>query len=669
MKKLVLAAALVLLSAFIVVTVLRKTTTDTSNLDKAGDTMGSKAKSEIDDFWAAYNRGEELFRAGQFDRSLDYFQNAIGIDSTHENSWYQLANVYAETGRYSKALECFEHLIEINPMSSRAHRRAGQLLSRPRPGASTDQDLAKAHFEQAQMLNRAESGPHYSMGRLLAAGGEAKPGRELLQKAAATNPRFVEAFRLLGYTDLLHGRYAPAISSYIRALQAGGVEDAPGAQPGEGDTKQSLSQQGPYSGKNIAALYGLAIAAQSAGGYTNDIPANCQVELPPVDRRLTPVNVSWTPKPPTPEATTWADLNGDGKPELITTGAGSPLQIWKQNDFHFSDISADFGLNGTTFGSDLVLVDFGQDKDLDILLIIGTRYGVQQLTLMQNEGDHFVDATEETGLSQIPAFTTFACDDFDNNGWTDLIIMSPTQDTGSRLLLYTDFTESLQQQWSCNLTGPGWPIDITVGDYDNDGYRDLYITRWKNPGHLMRSVQGRSFDDVTAKSGLAAHTLSLAAEFIDFNHDDHLDLFVSEVAPYGDALRSVLDLPALSADYRPTLYTGRADGVFETMPFDNALGHHYGTLNVHAVDFDADGYTDIYLTNGGFAFDRFEPDALLLNKTGKQFDCYYAEPRLGKSLSVSSHPSMGDGRPPVMIARGGFHPGQPETAPQLFNLK
>jgi len=662
MKKAAVITALTLVGAFILATALKQTGSDRSTVNPESDTLSRVHRDSIGEFWELYNQAEQHRIAGNSQQALDSYRTALRIDPTHENSLYQIGNLYCDVGRYDLAERTLQQLIEVNPMSSRAHRRLGDLLSQPQPGARFDLDEAKSHFEAALRLNREESGPYLSLGRLLVAMGETETGNDFLEQAVNANPRYVEAYRAIAYDALLSRRFDDAMTLYIQALVAGGVDTSPEALPGEGDTEQSLKAQSPASDKNIASLYGLATAALMAGGYSPDAPNNCRLELPN-DDLLKDAPVTWQPGPPAAGAAAWCDLNDDGRPELVTVGVQSPLQVWSTVDKdRFADQSADYGLNGDTFASDLSPVDFDSDGDIDLYLLQGYRFGPRKLILLRNDSGHFVDATHETGLSQLPIHAVVAFADFEQDGRSDLVVVTADWEDDARIYLYSVLNGYFREEWSDWITGAsGWPTDVAVGDYDGDGYFDLFITTWRQNSLLLKNERGQYFKEVTQKSGLQVTVPTLAALFIDFNNDGLDDLFISAVAAYEDVLRSVLNLSATSAEHRPRLYISQGDGRFVEATSEGALQRQYGTLDADKVDFNADGYDDIFLANGGLEFGRFEPDALLLNDQGRFFKCRYTARDQSKSLAAAVGLYGEDRRPSLFVTRGGFMPRERQT--------
>ncbi len=138
-----------------------------------------------------------------------------------------------------------------------------------------------------------------------------------------------------------------------------------------------------------------------------------------------------------------------------------------------------------------------------------------------NGGDSFKKYLIETTGSGV-AFL-----DYDNDGLPDIFVVSGP---GSTNRMYhndgaghfTDVTKKL------GLDHTGWGQGVCAGDYDNDGYTDLFVTYW-GQNVLFRNLGGKRFEDVTAKARLTQDRVryNTGCAFLDYNNDGHLDLFVA----------------------------------------------------------------------------------------------------------------------------------------------
>ncbi len=249
---------------------------------------------------------------------------------------------------------------------------------------------------------------------------------------------------------------------------------------------------------------------------------------------------------------------------------------------------------------------------------------------------HFRDVSREAGLTTMPHSTTdrhyivetmggggIALFDCDNDGKLDIAVVNDTtidrylaggdpmitlyhQDGTGDTLHFTDVTQA------AGLTTRGWGMAIAVGDYDNDGLPDLYVTGY---GHnvLYHNLGGCRFKDVTDRAGVKLGGFSTGAAWADYDRDGHIDLFVARYVhadlhhlppldPTAVGYRSViLQLPAEMPGESDFLLRNRGDGTFEDVSRKAGVSNPTGLHGMGVVwgDYDNDGWPDLFVANDG----------------------------------------------------------------------
>jgi hypothetical protein len=160
------------------------------------------------------------------------------------------------------------------------------------------------------------------------------------------------------------------------------------------------------------------------------------------------------------------------------------------------------------------------------------------------------------------------------------------------------------------LKGEGYSMGTAVGDYDNDGFADLYVTGY-GQNHLYHNNGDGTFTDVTKKAGVAGSGWSSSAGWVDYDRDGRLDLFVGRYVDWNFEIGTLFCgemKPGFRAFCHPDnfrspqniLYRQLDDGSFEDVSVKAGIANHGGkALGVALGDFDNDGFTDIFVANDG----------------------------------------------------------------------
>jgi enediyne biosynthesis protein E4 len=285
-------------------------------------------------------------------------------------------------------------------------------------------------------------------------------------------------------------------------------------------------------------------------------------------------------------------------------------------------------------------VDAGREAGFDVTVVFGGR-----------DVNRYLLETTGTGVALF---------DYDNDGLLDVFFPNGTTLEGfprgsePRPRLYrnrggarfedTTRAAGLFEQW-------GWGQGACTGDFDNDGHEDLLVTYY-GQNRLFRNTGRGTFEDVTARAGLTQSRVrwNTGCAFLDYDRDGWLDIFVAnyidldlETAPTPDSglcrfkgLPVACGPPGLQGGTN-ILYRNRGGGRFEDVSESSGIARALGTyaLGVSTLDFDDDGWIDLYVANDS------NPSALYRNRGDGTFEDIGV--KAGCALSQDGKPQAGMG--------------------------
>lgn len=367
------------------------------------------------------------------------------------------------------------------------------------------------------------------------------------------------------------------------------------------------------------------------------------------------------------------DLDNDGLPDIMASSYGLSDQIRymrQQKDGTFKNETASSGLVGITGGLNLIHADYNNDGFADILVLRGGWLGKNAkfpFSLLRNNGNNrFDDVTIETGLYSPAPTQTATWGDFNNDGWIDLFVGHENYPCQLFMNVKGKFID-VSARYGLNFTsfvkGSVW------GDINNDGFPDLYISALGLANKLFlnkpAAVAGeRIFEDIAKSAGVEEPLYSFPAWFFDFDNDGYEDIFVSGYATKRfslvgeDAARDMLGMPPLGE--LPRLYHNNGNLTFTDVSKAYGVDHINYTMGCNFGDIDNDGWPDYYLGTGAPEFTSIVPNKLYRNVAGKKFeDITYATNtgHIQKGHAVAFADIDNDGDQDIYTVMGGATEG------------
>jgi len=336
-----------------------------------------------------------------------------------------------------------------------------------------------------------------------------------------------------------------------------------------------------------------------------------------------------------------ADYNNDGRYDLFIPDGVESRLYRNQGDGIFEDVTQAAGLSGLDGVSVGTFADYDNDGDKDFF--VSRTFKPNQL--FRNNGDGtFSDVTAESGIGADCCTTVASWADYNNDGNLDLYVgryLDPRLDIPTTFYARNGEPNQLYRN-----NGDGTFTNVTVeagvgelglclgtvfGDYNDDGYPDLYVVNDFGRNTLYRNRGDGTFEDVSVKANALAYGAGMNATIGDYNNDGRLDIYVTNIrsehawfaeAPtiyrymYNSFSQGVwlTDMPLYFEMFRQsgfdfigifqqmasgnTLLQNKGDGTFEDVTWQASANPPGWFWGAGMFDFDNDGWQDIYAANG-----------------------------------------------------------------------
>ena len=374
------------------------------------------------------------------------------------------------------------------------------------------------------------------------------------------------------------------------------------------------------------------------------------------------------------------DFDRDGFLDLMISSSQPPdqLRLFHNNgDGSFSERTVQAGLIGEVGGLNIVQGDYNNDGYADVLVLRGgwlRQFGNYPMSLLRNKGDGtFEDVTESAGLLSMHPTQTAAWADYDNDGWLDLFVgVESTPGNPGRSQLFHNngdgtFTEVAVPNGLAEL---GFVKGVAWGDFNNDGWPDLYVSVMDGPNRLFRNDGPRDarhpradqwkFTEIGAQAGVTAPRCSFATWFFDYDNDGWPDIFVAGYA--SDSMDDVaaFEMGKPSHAELPRLYRNNRDGTFTDVTRAVRLDRAVLPMGAGFGDLTNDGWLDIYLGTGEPQYECLIPNRMFRNREGRVFEDITTSGGFGhlqKGHGIAFGDIENNGNEDVFEVMGGQLPG------------
>ncbi len=354
------------------------------------------------------------------------------------------------------------------------------------------------------------------------------------------------------------------------------------------------------------------------------------------------------------------DFDGDGLLDIVVTATDptEPMAYYRnRGDGSFEDRSAAAGVTDQLGGLVCYQADYNNDGWLDIFIPRGAWFpGPIRPTLLENNGaGGFTDVTRRAGLLDPVNSNGAAWGDFDNDGWIDLFVACEHQQNR----LYHNRGDGMFEDVAVHAGVAGepsrWAKGCTWIDYDNDGFQDLFVNNLADSGRMYHNDGDGRFTETTLEVGVTGPDKGFACWAWDFDNDGWLDIFAaSSDRDLDSIIKGMIGKPTGHATGK--LFRNVHGEEFEDRTKEAGLASVFAPMGCNFADFDNDGWLDFYLGTGDPSLATLVPNRMFKNVGGTRFADITGSSRTGhlqKGHGVACGDWDRDGDVDLFIEMGG----------------
>ncbi len=354
------------------------------------------------------------------------------------------------------------------------------------------------------------------------------------------------------------------------------------------------------------------------------------------------------------------DFDGDGLLDVVVTATDptEPMAYYRnRGDGTFEDRSKPAGVTDQLGGLVCYQADYDNDGRLDVFIARGAWFDwpIRPSLLRNNGTGGFTDVTREARLLDSVNSNAAAWGDFDNDGWIDLFVACEHQ----RNRLYHNRGDGTFEDVAVKAGVEGdparWAKGCTWIDYDNDGFQDLFVTNLDDTGRLYHNERDGRFAEVTLEMSITGPKYGFACWAWDYDNDGWLDLFAASLdRDLSSVVKSMIGEPHNLAT--PKLFRNAHGEGFEDRTKQAGVDGVYAAMGCNFADFDNDGWLDFYLGTGEPSLATIIPNRMFKNVGGSRFADITGSSRTGhlqKGHAVACGDWDRDGDVDIFIEMGG----------------